>query len=179
MGAARRESAGTRWAPVAADNLTWRLALLGRTDVLLLAGRLSADYVALVLARGTLANRQALLELVGRKKGLTRRDAVPRLSQVPPATALYLLALLRQTGLPSSRNVYLAKPNIFSYHYCVQQDEQGELRQRDWHIVGAPIPLGFHTMVGPGYLATSKPQRAPTKFNAPKGSQVVVDSGPA
>ncbi len=47
-----------------------------------------------------------------------------------------------------------------------------------WHIVGTPIPLGFHTMVGPGYLATSKPQRA-YQFNAPKGSQVVVDSGPA
>jgi hypothetical protein len=47
-----------------------------------------------------------------------------------------------------------------------------------WHLVGDPISLGFHTMVGPGYLSSSKPQRA-YQVNAPKGSQVVVDAGPA
>ena len=45
-------------------------------------------------------------------------------------------------------------------------------------LVGTPVPLGFHTMVGPGYLFTSTQPRA-YQDNAPKGSQVVVDSGPA
>jgi hypothetical protein len=47
-----------------------------------------------------------------------------------------------------------------------------------WRFVGDPIPLGFHTMVGPGYLSSSKPQHA-YQVNAPKGSQVVVDAGPS
>ncbi len=45
------------------------------------------------------------------------------------------------------------------------------------HITGTPVPLGFHAMVGPGYLMSKKSDTA-FQSNAPKGSQLVIDAGP-
>lgn len=45
-------------------------------------------------------------------------------------------------------------------------------------VTGTPVPLGYHSMVGPGYLSSSKSDPA-YQQNAPKGSQVVIDAGPA
>lgn len=48
---------------------------------------------------------------------------------------------------------------------------------RNVRITGTPIPLGYHAMVGPGYLMSTQKDTAYQR-NAPKGSQVVVDAGP-
>ena len=48
---------------------------------------------------------------------------------------------------------------------------------RGVRITGTPVPLGYHSMVGPGYLSSSKSNPA-YQQNAPRGSQVVVDAGP-
>ena len=44
-------------------------------------------------------------------------------------------------------------------------------------IIGTPVELGFHGVVGPMYLASQRTEEA-YQDNAPKGSQVLIDPGP-
>jgi hypothetical protein len=49
---------------------------------------------------------------------------------------------------------------------------------RQKRIIGTPQALGFHGTVGPMYLPSRRTEEA-YQDNAPKGSQVVIDPGPA
>ena len=111
----------------AAEALTWRLALLGGTEFLLLGGDLSPEYVASVTAGGLIANRQAALESVRQQRQPTGTRRIPNVKRLP-AGELYALALVRRNSRTLNGEVYLSQPNVLSYHRQLRLDVQGELR---------------------------------------------------
>jgi hypothetical protein len=96
------------------------MALAGDTEVLLLASRLSPDYVTHVVNTALLSKREplravvqspaadanALVELAGRLDGVSGE--------------LYALALARTSLSPVTDDVFLARPNVFSFHRRIQ-----------------------------------------------------------
>jgi hypothetical protein len=79
------------------------------------------------------------------------------LRQVPGSYAVDGTVVLTQTPRPGAQLAVRVPPGF--------------------HLVGEPVPLGFHATVGPGYLVSTKGPRV-ARVNAPRGSQVVVDAGP-
>jgi hypothetical protein len=109
-----------------AQRLTWRLAVAGQTDILILGSDLSPEYVTSVVTNGLLANRRRLMAIWRRGPDDFRVQNVARL--VPgPSSELYALALGRRGLEALSGTTYLAAPNILTYHRQLRETDQGDV----------------------------------------------------
>ncbi|MGH7381031.1 MAG: hypothetical protein ACREKR_02205 [Candidatus Methylomirabilales bacterium] len=114
-----------------AKRLERGLILLGETEILPLVSQLSPQFVEHLVASNMLANRKVLSGLVGQGVSITSEDFIEQLRSVTPLPSqLYGLALARRDWSRFRGDVYLASPNMLSYHVRFRQDEQGNLLLR-------------------------------------------------
>jgi hypothetical protein len=130
LGPAAR-STGKPPAPVIteAQRLERGLALLGESEILLLACQLSPEFVDYLTAEGLLANREGLLDVVRNAASIAPnalRDKMAKLEPLP--SQLYGLALARQEWNRFRGDIYLDRANILSYHKHPRLNPQGQLR---------------------------------------------------
>jgi hypothetical protein len=105
------------------------LALIGETDILALPCQLSEDFVDSLTTSSLLANREVLLSTLrspslGEAQALAETAA--KVTRLP--SALYSLALVRQSQSPSRGDVYLDRPDLLTSHTGLRLGPAGELR---------------------------------------------------
>jgi hypothetical protein len=109
------------------------LAISGQTNILAFGATPSADFVADLSTRASLANRQAILKLL---RLSARQTGVGLDAQVVEALGglqnfpgpLYAFALNRHTWGARCHDVFLASPNVLCLHGLPTQSTSGELR---------------------------------------------------
>ena len=112
-----------------AQRLERGLALLGESEILLLACQPSLEFVNHSIAEALLANRDVLLDMFRNGASITPKtlpDKVEKLKPLP--SQLYGLALARQEWSRLRNDVYLDRLNILSYHKHPGVNPQGQLR---------------------------------------------------
>jgi hypothetical protein len=119
LGPEARASGSSLYVSSEQQRLNWRTALLGSTDVLPLVGQLSPDYVAWMISQSLLDNRRVMQDALLGKDSRADVDASRY-----PSGQLYSLSLARQM-LVQINGVYLAQPNLVSYHRQWQQNQEG------------------------------------------------------
>lgn len=123
LGPAARASGGT-FTPSNEQQLAWRFALLGETEILPLAGGLSAQYVETLTAQSLVNSRDALIDMARHVSDQAKvREAANQIK--PQSTQLHVLALIRQEQRVAG--VYLAQPNVLSYHKQQTLNSGGEV----------------------------------------------------
>lgn len=109
------------------DRLRRGLALLGETEIMPLAGRLSPQYLLDMVCQSTMKNRAALQDLLA----VNEQDAAEladRAAKIEPMSSeLLSLAALRQSASVDRNDIYLERPNIFSRHQFIRLNEKGDL----------------------------------------------------
>ncbi|MFW6201911.1 MAG: hypothetical protein ACOC8B_04990, partial [Gemmatimonadota bacterium] len=109
--------------------LAWRLALMGRTEILVQAGELSPAFLEDRAARAMVANAPALAELLRAADSLdfsTIGERAGELEPLPGPPAV--LAAARNAWRPSARGIYLDRPNIIAFHEQHRIGPEGDLR---------------------------------------------------
>jgi len=126
-----------------ARRLTRSLSLLGSTQILAQTSRLSPDFVLQQAMAETLANREALVALNKALRsgvGVVSLDAKQAFRHT--SEHLHELALARFAWSPVGADVYIASPNVLTYHRTLRQNSDGTLIAREgFDIVANAIRL--------------------------------------
>jgi len=130
LGPAARAT-GKPAAPVLTESqrLERGLALLGESEIPLLACQPSPEFVAHSMAEGLLANREVLLDVMQNAASMRPNDLKDKMAKLKPLPSqLYGLALARQEWNRFRGDVYQDRANILSYHKHPGLNSQGQLR---------------------------------------------------
>jgi hypothetical protein len=115
-----------------AQRLERGLALLGESEILLLACQPSPEFVDHSTAEGLLANREVLLDVIQNAGSIPLNDLQGKMATLKPLPSqLYGLALARQEWNRFRGDVYLDRANILSYHKHPGLNSQGQLRMTE------------------------------------------------
>jgi hypothetical protein len=106
------------------EELQRGLALIGETDMLLLGGQVSREFVEHVANANLLAQRESMNAILQPGVDLNRLAELSG-SLNPVSGELYGLALARATQSPVVDRMYLDRPNILTYHRRVRADAGG------------------------------------------------------
>ncbi len=119
LGPAAR-NANISFTPSDEQNLTWRLSLLGKTEILPLFSQFSADFIDYLTAERWLAQKQNIFALL--------QDSNANFQPLPPVLSnLYTLALVRSQWHPHPNQVHLGQINILSEHIQVKLNQNSKM----------------------------------------------------
>ncbi|MBE3073300.1 MAG: hypothetical protein IMZ67_10010, partial [Acidobacteria bacterium] len=111
-----------------ADRARRATSLLTHTEAVLLAGRLSIEYVEWIRARALLTNQKWLTRLLrqpGQDPARVMFETIPGLTPLPGPE--FDLAVARDDWSPVADATYLAEPNILAFHRGVSEGAGGAL----------------------------------------------------
>ena len=106
------------------------MALAGETEILPLVADMSPEFATHVLNTTVLSQRETVREVLRAAAAgvLPTADQLTKLHAVPGE--LYALALARTSLSPVRHQVFLDRPNIFSFHRRIRPTDQGDVAIR-------------------------------------------------
>ena len=122
------------------------LTLLGETEMLPLVCQLPDEFVTHVMHASLLRNRETVQQLIQQAANGSMERVAQLIGRLDvPSGELYALALSRRVLSPVAADVYLARPNILSFHGRVRVDDTGGLvRAASIDIVANDVAVRTH-----------------------------------
>jgi hypothetical protein len=118
------------------------LALLGESEILLLACQLSPEFVDYSMAQSLLTNREALLDVIRNAASIAPNALLDKMGELKPLPSqLYGLALARWEWSRFRSNLYLDRLNLFSFHTRFRDSSQGALLSHSFDIVANDVAV--------------------------------------
>jgi len=159
IGAAER-LAGPRQTPAVteAQNLSWRLALLGQTEIMLLGSSVSPEFGEATAIRTVTERRQYLTAFLHSIASGQENKLIDVMQNVPPPppSELYALAMARTIWNDAPGLVYLDKVNILSRHTQYQWAADSRIGQLEaFDIVANDVATGLSSSAA-AFSATLK-----------------------
>jgi hypothetical protein len=143
------------------DRMKRCLSMLGETEILVIKGRFSAEFMEYLTIENLLSNQETVLELF---EGLKDPDPQQVLNQIAETTSppgkLYDMALARARFGWKGKGVFLDHPNLISFHSQLNLNPEGELvKYRSMDIIENDISVlqeqDFFIRLGQGVLDTN------------------------
>jgi hypothetical protein len=138
------------------------MALIGETKVLLLNCQPSQEFVEHGMNSNLLGQRATLMAIVQASAESSPGHLADLVGKVSPAPGqLYGLAIARVALSPVNDDVYLDRPNVFSYHERIRLDDDGGLiRSNSLDIVASDVAVRpsaepFHVRLVQGLVDTA------------------------
>lgn len=111
-----------------AQKLERGMALIGETDILLLASRITPEFFDHEMSRNVLANREVLMGLLGSIDRLDPKSLLAKASELSWLSGnLYVLTLARREWSRFQQEIYLAAPNVVTYRRQLRVGSKGEM----------------------------------------------------
>lgn len=143
------------------DKMERCLSILGQTEVLVLTGSVSTEFIEYLNIENLFLSRDPLLELFSMVNEAEPQEVLTQMAEISSAPRkLYDTALARSKLRVKNKGIFLNHPNIISFHSQLKENTSGELiKYRGLDIVENDVAVldgdGFYTRLRQGVIDTN------------------------